>query len=79
MRPPFRRAGSARPSVTCYTDEDPTSATQPPYGSGYGVVVAAARTHPRRICHQSLTGASRLVDTEVRARTGRKMRGIYAG
>ena len=35
--PPFRRAGSARPSVTCYTDEDLTSATQRPYGGGNGL------------------------------------------
>jgi len=35
--PPFRRAGSARPPVTCYTDEDLTSAAQRPYGGGTGV------------------------------------------
>src|SRR5690349_3302654 len=34
--PPFCRAGSAPPSVMCYTDQDPTSAKQPPYGGGYG-------------------------------------------
>ena len=49
MSPPFYRAGSARPSVTCYTTEDLTNATQRPYGDGNGVVVAAARTTPRRI------------------------------
>lgn len=37
--------GWIRPAaVTCYTDEDLTSATQRPYGRGNGVVVAAART-----------------------------------
>jgi len=43
MNPPS--AGLDRPAaVTCYTDEDLTSATQQPYGRGNGVVVAAA--HP---------------------------------
>jgi hypothetical protein len=41
--PPFCRAGSARPSVTCYTDEDLTCATLRPYGGGNEVVVVAAR------------------------------------
>jgi hypothetical protein len=44
MNPPS--AGLDRPAaVTCYTDEDLTSAAQRPYGRGNGVVVAAA-AHP---------------------------------
>ena len=72
LDPPGRRSRATSTRISQVPRSRHTAAVM-------GVVVAAARTHPRRISHQSLAGASRLVDTEVRARTGRKMRGIYAG
>jgi hypothetical protein len=41
--PPFCRAGSARPPVTCDTDEDLTNAPQRPYGGNGPTASAATR------------------------------------
>src|SRR5690349_9324859 len=68
---PFRQAGSARPLVTCYTDEDPTSAIRRH--------TAAMRLWAPPLAHPaarlSPIVSFPLVDTEVTARTDARRAG----